>query len=473
MHKTLIMKPEHELQSERRELLQRIQQTNQQLRSYHAILMAKKEKVAAQKAMELLSPPHSYVQQHLQQQQEHQKLRQNVSQKDLKLSSIPAAKFAPRASTAFSPTRASPLAAKKLTEALLKTNQVVPSYDESTRTYGGLPVSEFRLPKRTSKAPKNPFATPTLTSNEVDPSPITNKNIIRIRHDQARLLATKNIIKTFVQNIEIKKIKLEEKKERNTRHYPKINVPESMLPNRYIRGELPCTIEHGINGHYLSWACPLEDLDYEYYLPLFFDGLQCKSHPSNFLAQQGIEDLLLAAQSHPERVIPCLHSLVRPLRNALNKFDPYVLLAVLKALQKLVLCHPDVGIALTPFSKQFLAPIAAFMDVNRNIGDSIDYGQRKGDDIGEEVRKTLELMEERGGPDAFESIKFSVPLYQSCVRKPDSHHQKRVATAAPSTSGSKRGSSKSTVRPQTDMPQISPQQSPTSLSSNRPVTSPN
>jgi hypothetical protein len=75
--------------------------------------------------------------------------------------------------------------------------------------------------------------------------------------------------------------------------------------------------------------------------------------------------------------------------------------------------------------KQFLAPMAAFLDNNRNIGDSIDYGQRWSNDVGEEVRKTLELMEENGGPDAFELIKFSIPLYQSCVRKPDAHHTKK------------------------------------------------
>lgn len=45
-----------------------------------------------------------------------------------------------------------------------------------------------------------------------------------------------------------------------------------------------------------------------------------------------------------------------------------------------------IGQALLPHSKQFLAPMAAFMDSNRNIGDSIDYGQRKNDDIGEQVR---------------------------------------------------------------------------------------
>jgi len=36
--------------------------------------------------------------------------------------------------------------------------------------------------------------------------------------------------------------------------------------------------------------------------------------------------------------------------------------------------------------------------------------------VGENVRKTLELLEEFGGPDAYKSIKFSIPLYESCMR---------------------------------------------------------
>ena len=32
-------------------------------------------------------------------------------------------------------------------------------------------------------------------------------------------------------------------------------------------------------------------------------------------------------------------------------------------------------------------------------------------------------MEEFGGPNAFEQIKFSIPLYQSCIRKPDERHR--------------------------------------------------
>lgn len=39
------------------------------------------------------------------------------------------------------------------------------------------------------------------------------------------------------------------------------SVPPSFLPNRYARGELPCTIEHGASGNFLSWECPMESLN--------------------------------------------------------------------------------------------------------------------------------------------------------------------------------------------------------------------
>lgn len=61
-------------------------------------------------------------------------------------------------------------------------------------------------------------------------------------------------------------------------------------------------------------------------------------------------------------------------------------------------------------SKQLLAPMAAFLDDCKNIGDSIDYAQRRNNDVGEEVRATLELLEEQGGPNALKAIKFSVPV---------------------------------------------------------------
>ena len=193
------------------------------------------------------------------------------------------------------------------------------------------------------------------------------------------------------------------------------SVYMSMFPNRYVRGELPCTIEHGGSGHYLSWACPLENLDYTYYLPVFFDGLQVDKPPSDFLARQGVEDLLLGARGYPERVIPCLKACARFLRNALSTYNPRVVLGAFKAIQQLVKVGPGVGEALMLYGKLFLGPIANFLGMTRNIGDQIDYGQRRNDDIGEEALKTLEYLEENGGSRAYESIKTSIPTYKSCI----------------------------------------------------------
>jgi hypothetical protein len=64
---------------------------------------------------------------------------------------------------------------------------------------------------------------------------------------------------------------------------------------------------------------------------------------------------------------------------------------------------------MTPYYKQFLQPMNTFLDHNKNIGDTIDYGQRNNDDIGEEVRLTLEIMERYGTPDAYKFIKFAIP----------------------------------------------------------------
>lgn len=89
----------------------------------------------------------------------------------------------------------------------------------------------------------------------------------------------------------------------------------------------------------------------------------------------------------PARVIPCVKNCVRFIRYALGTFKPPIVLAALKAIQQLVSVGPGVGEELLPYSKIFLGPISSFLDMARNIGDQIDYGQRRNDDIGEEVNK--------------------------------------------------------------------------------------
>lgn len=52
---------------------------------------------------------------------------------------------------------------------------------------------------------------------------------------------------------------------------------------------------------------------------------------------------------------------------------------------------------------------------NKNIGDSIDYSQKSGDNVGDLIQETLEAMERYGGEDAYINIKYMVPTYESCL----------------------------------------------------------
>ena len=69
--------------------------------------------------------------------------------------------------------------------------------------------------------------------------------------------------------------------------FRKQQVEATMFPVRYRRGELPCSIEHRGSGNNLSWICPLLQLDYEHYLPIFLDGIRCTESPYQFVARQG------------------------------------------------------------------------------------------------------------------------------------------------------------------------------------------
>ncbi len=54
-------------------------------------------------------------------------------------------------------------------------------------------------------------------------------------------------------------------------------------------------------------------------------------------------------------------------------------------------------------------------DCNKNIGDFIEYEQRKGLNIGDLIHETLHLLEVTGGEDSFINIKYMIPTYQSYV----------------------------------------------------------
>jgi len=115
------------------------------------------------------------------------------------------------------------------------------------------------------------------------------------------------------------------------------------------------------------------------------------------------------------KILPVVPQLIIPLKTALNTRDPEVIATVLKVLQKLVLAGEMIGEALVPYYRQILPMFNLFKNCTKNLGDAIDYGQRKRFSLGELIDETLETFEVHGGEDAFINIKYMIPTYESCV----------------------------------------------------------
>jgi len=111
-------------------------------------------------------------------------------------------------------------------------------------------------------------------------------------------------------------------------------------------------------------------------------------------------------------VIP---QLIIPLKTALNTREKDVIVKVLRIIQTLVNCDVAVaggagliGQALVPYYRQILPIFNIFINNTSNLGDGIDYSQRKGANLGELIQQTLEQLEIHGGEDAFINIKYLV-----------------------------------------------------------------
>ncbi len=156
----------------------------------------------------------------------------------------------------------------------------------------------------------------------------------------------------------------------------------------------------------------IPQLDYHHYLPIFFEGIREKQDPYRFLAVQGVFDML---ERGGAKVLPVIPQLIIPIKTALNTRDNDIISITLKILQALVACSDTVGEALVPYYRQILPVFNLFKIKNINLGDKIDYGQRKGANLGDLIQQTLEMFEIYGGEDAFINIKYMIPTYESCV----------------------------------------------------------
>lgn len=200
---------------------------------------------------------------------------------------------------------------------------------------------------------------------------------------------------------------------------PRPNPPNTELRRFYERGDLPIQIDHGGVVNRLAWKVEIHKLDFHHYLPIFFDGLREVELPYSFIGEQGVMDMLEAGA---HKVLPVIPQLIIPLKTALNTRERDVMVKVLKILQALVNCDVAlsggaglIGQALVPYYRQLLPVLNIFINNNENLGDGIDYSQRKRRNMGELVIQTLEQLEIHGGEDAFINIKYLVPTYQSVV----------------------------------------------------------
>jgi hypothetical protein len=189
------------------------------------------------------------------------------------------------------------------------------------------------------------------------------------------------------------------------------NPPNTQFRKFYERGDLPVAVMSS-SKNVIAWKVDVDKLDYHHYLPIFFDGVREKEEPYRFLAVKGVEDMLRAGGA---KILPVIPQLIIPIKTALNTRDLSVVCIVCQLLQKMVVSAELVGEALVPYYRQILPILNLFKNRNVNIGDGIDYGQRKKTCAGELILETLQLMETYGGEDAFINIKYMVPTYESCI----------------------------------------------------------
>lgn len=194
--------------------------------------------------------------------------------------------------------------------------------------------------------------------------------------------------------------------------YQRRPITPSLFRRFYDRGDLPVQIQHRGTQNRISWKVEAEKLDYHHYLPIFMDGLREKEDPYRFLAVEGTCNML---QRGGSKVLPVIPQLVLPLKAALNTRDTEVVTTTLKVLQLLVSCAEMVGEMLVPYYRQLLPVMNIFKSRTNCTFDQMDYAQRKRQDIGELVTETLELLESRGGDDAFINIKYMIPTYESAM----------------------------------------------------------
>jgi len=237
-------------------------------------------------------------------------------------------------------------------------------------------------------------------------------------HESSHATTQTKITSTVGHGIGGRSTSLQPKRENFSAPIPKAGahskraIQASEFRRFYDRGDLPIKVDHQGSVTKIQWKISPEQLDYHHYLPIFFDGLREKIDPYRSLSIMGTYEML---EKGGPKILPVIPQLIIPIKTALNTRDPDVIQITLKVLQKLVTSGEMIGEALVPYYRQILPIFNLCKGKNANLGDKIDYGQRKKSNLGELIQETLELFEQTGGEDAFINIKYMIPTYESCM----------------------------------------------------------
>lgn len=83
----------------------------------------------------------------------------------------------------------------------------------------------------------------------------------------------------------------------------------------YDVGDIPATLNYTTAGGKICWKIKPEELNFNHYLPVFFDGLREKQDPYRIIAVQGTFELLSKGGNKIFHVIP---QLIIPIKGNLN-----------------------------------------------------------------------------------------------------------------------------------------------------------
>lgn len=149
---------------------------------------------------------------------------------------------------------------RKLSDVLGKKIQKIDGRDPyKSTTVQGMPLEEFRA-TRIAKTAATALP-PVQKKSAPQPIPVTESSKIgklRTTIIQRRLTALEAAASNSNSKESLASVEIKPKSKNDTS--PVKKIPASLFPNRYRRGELPCSIEHGATG-IVAVACPDDKLE--------------------------------------------------------------------------------------------------------------------------------------------------------------------------------------------------------------------